>query len=296
MCWKCWKCHWHSLPVSFLLTVGKWGVQHTLIHNIWGNPWTPNGSKLTFEHHSQLECLCLERRGAQSWEGLITLSCWPWGMISCPAEEEGGITPGVCQSEQNPEQVHLPGAGSPGSSSCLWVMRFCPPAACEKSDYQHSMGLMKFPLLLSHDPCVPWSPLRCESCVPWTSIYYSLFLPPYGFANLRMEGVKCCGLQFQFSRRQNYSLCIFLPAMLGCSPLFCKLMNFPSAPVSSEGVGLHRSHCFVSFLSVFSAKNTWDWGSLAYFLLFSISVAAIIKPPQHLYISEILVSVQLPLQ
>lgn len=170
------------------------------------------------------------------------------------------------------------------------MTRFCPPAGSEKSDYQHFVSLMKFmkfPLLLSHDPCVPWSPLRCESCVPWMSIYHSLFLhPPYGFANLRMEGVNCCGWQFQFSRRQNYSFCIFLPAVVGCLLLFYEV-HFHLHQCHPEGVGLYRPHCLAGFLSVLSATDTWDWGSLVYLLLFPISGAGIIKPQQHLYISEI---------
>lgn len=143
-------------------------------------------------------------------------------MICSLAGEECVVTPRcVWQSETE----HRPGSSawssqllgtvSPGSSSCLCMMRFCPPAGNEKTDYQHFVLLMKLPLLLS-----TWS--LCAMVIPeiWELCAMKEHLFPFPssslwlFGNWRMEGVKCCGLQFQFSRRQNYSLCIFLPAVL----------------------------------------------------------------------------------
>lgn len=125
-------------------------------------------SKLAFKHHPQLERPWVERRGAQRWEGSIIFSlAMRDNFLSCRRGTHGHSQ--VCVTVRAQTRLiclTLSAAGSPGSSSCLWMMRFCSPAGNEKSDYQHFVLLMKLPLLLSRDPCVPWSSLRSESCVP----------------------------------------------------------------------------------------------------------------------------------
>lgn len=73
---------------------------------------------------------------------------------------------------------------------------------------------------------------------------------------------------------------------MGYLPLFYEV-HFPSAPVTPRGSGALQIPFFGWFSELLSAKDTWDWGSLAYFLLFPIPDAGIIKPQQHLCISEI---------
>lgn len=192
-------------------------------------------SKLAFKHHPQLERPWVERRGAQRWEGSIIFSLAV--RDNFPGEEHV-VTPRCVW--QSTDQVNLP---DPLSCWESWQFLLSLDDEILLSCRQWKVWLPTFRVVDEvASPPFTWS--LCAMVIPeiWELCAMKEHLFPFPssslrlFGNWRTEGVKCYGLQFQFSRRQNYPSCIFLPAVLGCLPLFHKV-HFPSAPVSSRGSG-----------------------------------------------------------
>lgn len=139
-------------------------------------------SKLTWEHHSQLEGLWVERRGAQRFNNCFI---GQEGWFALLQERNVWSLPGVCDS-QSTDQVHLP-----GPLSCWGLSVLAAPRVFAWWDFALLQAMKRLTTNIlccwwsclssfPRGPCVPWSSLRSESCVPWKSIY-SLFLhPPYG--------------------------------------------------------------------------------------------------------------------